>query len=176
MSGPQFLENLKQKFGDKITGDNLENIDPWIEIAPDGLVEVCRFLKTDPDGQFDLLNCISGVDYFQPDPAKAKKADFEPHVEVVYHLSSTVKKHTLVVKVMLPRWEDDIDGQPPQLDSVTSVWRTADWHEREVFDLSGVWFRNHPDLKRILLPEDWDGFPLRKDYEMPLEYHGMRGR
>ena len=176
MSGPQFLENLKQKFGDKVTGANLENIDPWIEIAPDGLVEVCRFLKTDPDGQFDLLNCISGVDYFQPDPAKAKKADFEPHVEVVYHLSSTVKKHTLVVKVMLPRWEDDIDGQPPQLDSVTSVWRTADWHEREVFDLSGVWFRNHPDLKRILLPEDWDGFPLRKDYEMPLEYHGMRGR
>jgi NADH-quinone oxidoreductase subunit C len=176
MSGPQFLENLKQKFGDKVTGANLENIDPWIEIAPDGLVEVCRFLKTDPDGQFDLLNCISGVDYFQPDPAKAKKADFEPHVEVVYHLSSTVKKHTLVIKVMLPRWEDDTEGQPPQLDSVTSVWRTADWHEREVFDLSGVWFRNHPDLKRILLPEDWDGFPLRKDYEMPLEYHGMRGR
>ena len=64
----------------------------------------------------------------------------------------------------------------PEVPSVTGVWRTADWHEREVFDLSGVNFIGHPRLNRILCPEDWEGYPLRKDYEMPLEYHGMRGR
>lgn len=176
MSEPQFLQSLKSRFGDKITGANLENIDPWIEVAPDAIVDVCRYLKTDPDAQFDMLNCISGVDYFHPDPAKAKRLGIEPRMEVVYHMSSTVKKHTLVVKVVLPRWRDDVEGQLPEVDSVAGVWRTADWHEREVYDLCGIYFRNHPDLKRILLPEDWEGHPLRKDYELPLEYHGIRGR
>ncbi len=174
--GPQFLESLKERFGDRITGANLENLDPWVEVAPEAIVEVCRHLKADPDSQFDMLNCITAVDYCQPEGAKAKRVSFEPHIEVVYHISSTVKKHTLVVKVMLPRWKDDIEGQLPELDSVAGVWRTADWHEREVFDLSGIWFRSHPDLKRILLPEDWEGHPLRKDYELPLDYHGIRGR
>jgi NADH-quinone oxidoreductase subunit C len=81
-----------------------------------------------------------------------------------------------VVKVKIPRWKDDVEGQPPELPTVSSVWRTADWHEREVFDLMGVKFTDHPNLRRILCPEDWVGFPLRKDYEMPLEYHGVRGR
>ena len=174
--GPAFLESLKDRFGERITGADLTNIDPWIEVAPEAIVEVCRYLKSDPDSRFDMLNCISGVDYCQPDPKKAKRAAFEPHLEVVYHLSSTVKKHTLVIKVMLPRWKDDQEGGLPELDSVSGVWRTADWHEREVYDLSGVRFRNHPDLRRILLPEDWVGHPLRKDYELPLEYHGIRGR
>ena len=77
---------------------------------------------------------------------------------------------------MLPRWKDDEEGQLPELPSVTSVWNTADWHEREVYDLCGVRFQDHPNLRRILCPEDWVGYPLRKDYEMPLEYHGIRGR
>jgi NADH-quinone oxidoreductase subunit C len=97
-------------------------------------------------------------------------------MEVVYHLSSITKKHSMVVKVKIPRWKDDVEGQCPEVPSVTSVWRTADWHEREVYDLSGIWFTGHPDLTRILCPEDWVGYPLRKDYEMPLEYHGIRGR
>ena len=176
MSGPSLLEQLKVKFGDKITGSNLEAIDPWIEVAPDALADVCRHLKDAPELRFDMLNCISAVDYFEPDPKKAAKADFEPHLEVVYHLSSTAKKHTLVLKVMLPRWRDDVPGQLPRVASVTGVWSTALWHEREVFDLSGVEFTGHPDLRRILCPEDWVGHPLRKDYEMPLEYHGIRGR
>ena len=67
-------------------------------------------------------------------------------------------------------------GQLPEIPSVTGVWRTADWHEREVFDLSGIFFIGHPDLRRILCPEDWVGYPLRRDYEMPLEYHGIRAR
>ena len=116
------------------------------------------------------------VDYFEPDAAKAKKVDWQPHLELVYHLSSITKKHNLVVKAMLPRWHKDVPGELPHIPSVTSVWSTADWHEREVFDLSGVLFDGHSNLNRILCPEDWVGHPLRKDYEMPLEYHGIRGR
>ena len=170
------LDRLKKKFGDKITGTNEQAIDPWIEVAPSGIVEVCRYLKTEPDLSFELLNCISGVDYFEPDPKKAAKAAFQPHVEVVYHLSSVTKKHSLVLKVILPRWKNDQPGEPPEVPSVSSVWPGANWHEREVYDLSGVYFTGHPDLRRILCPEDWEGYPLRKDYEMPREYHGIRGR
>ncbi len=81
-----------------------------------------------------------------------------------------------MLKVILPRWKDDEEGRLPEVPSVADIWRTADWHEREVYDLSGVNFTNHPSLHRILCPEDWVGHPLRKDYEMPLEYHGIRGR
>ena len=98
------------------------------------------------------------------------------HQVVVYHLSSIAKKHSLVVKANLPRWKDDVEGQLPEVPTVSDVWRTADWHERELYDLSGVRFVGHPNLRRILCPEDWVGHPLRKDYEMPLEYHGIRGR
>lgn len=176
MSGDTLVGQLQSRFGDKITGSNLEAMDPWIEVSPDGLVEVMTFLRDDEGLRFDMLNCISAVDYIHTDPKKAAKADFDPHIEVVYHLSSIVKKHTLVVKVKLPRWKDDVEGQLPQVPSVSEIWRTADWHEREVFDLSGIDFTGHPNLRRILCPEDWVGYPLRRDYEMPLEYHGIRGR
>ncbi|MGV3606840.1 MAG: NADH-quinone oxidoreductase subunit C [Planctomycetaceae bacterium] len=172
----QLLDRLTKKFGSKISGSNLQAIDPWIEVTPDGLVEVCRFLKDDAELKLDYLNCITGIDYLEVDPKKAAKADFQPHTEVVYHLSSIVKKHSLVVKVKLPRWKDDVPGQIPELPSVNQIWRTADWHEREVYDLSGVWFTGHPNMRRILCPEDWEGYPLRKDYQMPLDYHGIRGR
>jgi NADH-quinone oxidoreductase subunit C len=175
MAAP-LLDRLKKRFGDKISGSNFEAIDPWIEVTPAGLVEVCEYLKSEPDLKFEMLNCISGVDYFEPDPKKAAKATFQPHTEVVYHLSSISKKHSLVLKVILPRWKNDQPGELPEVQSVCSVWPAANWHEREVFDLSGVNFVGHPDLRRILCPEDWEGYPLRKDYEMPLEYHGMRGR
>lgn len=176
MSGDTLVGQLKSRFGDMITGSNLEAIDPWIEVSPEGLVEVMTFLRDDDKLRFDMLNCITAVDYLHTDPKKAAKADFDPHMEVVYHLSSISKKHTLVVKVKVPRWKDDVEGQLPQVPSVCEVWRTADWHEREVFDLSGIDFTGHPNLRRILCPEDWVGYPLRKDYEMPLEYHGIRGR
>ena len=176
MSGPSFLDQLKQRFGAAIGGADLEALDPWIEVAPEGLVEVCRHLRDEPSLRFDYLSCVSGVDYLHTDEKKAKKATWEPHLEVVYHLFSVTHKHTLVLKVMLPRWQDDQPGQLPTLPSVASVWSTADWHEREVYDLVGVRFTDHPDLRRILCPEDWVGHPLRKDYEMPLEYHGIRGR
>ncbi len=176
MSGQAFLDRLKQKFGERIVGANLEAIDPWIEVAPGGIVELCRYLRDEPDLRFNMLNCISGVDYFEPDAKKAAKVDWQPHIEVVYHMSSLPNKQSIVLKVMVPRWKGDKPGELPEVPSVSEVWNTANWHEREVFDLIGVRFTGHPDLRRILCPEDWVGHPLRKDYEMPLEYHGIRGR
>ena len=176
MSGKAFVDRLRQEFGDSITEANLEAMDPWIGIVPEAIAQVCRYLRDDPELRFNYLNCISGVDYLQTDPKKAAKVPWEPHIELVYHLWSLPHKHSLVLKVILPRWKDDQEGKLPEVPSVSEVWSTADWHEREVYDLIGIRFQGHPNLRRILCPEDWEGHPLRKDYELPLEYHGIRGR
>lgn len=176
MNGQSFVDRLKKRFPEQVVGANLEAIDPWIEVTPAGLSDVCRYLRDEGDLRFDMLNCITVVDYCEPDKAKAAKAGFDPHLEVVYHLWSVPNKITLVLKVMLPRWKNDTVGELPEVPSVSAIWPTADWHERETYDLSGVRFVGHPALRRILCPEDWVGHPLRKDYEMPLEYHGVRGR
>ncbi len=176
MSGENLVSRLQDAFGEQIGAVHLDAIDPWIEVSAQGLPDVCLYLRDQPDLKFDYLSCISGVDYFEPDPKKVAKHDWQPHVEVVYHLWSVAHKSSLVLKVILPRWKDDQAGNLPEVPSVADIWRTADWHEREVYDLSGVYFVGHPDLRRILCPEDWEGHPLRKDYEMPLEYHGIRCR
>ncbi len=176
MNAAAIVAALEKQFGPRIRSAKLDAVDPFVVVEPADLVAVCRFLREDPALRFEILNCISGVDYLEPDPKKLARAGFEPHLEVVYHLSSFTHRHRFVVKVLLPRWKDDQPGRLPEAPSVTGIWRTADWHEREVYDLSGVWFTGHPDLTRILLSEDWVGHPLRKDYEYPLEYHGIRGR
>ena len=176
MSGQAFVEQLKQRFGNFIIDANFENIDPWIEVAAEAIVEVCSYLRDEPSLAFDYLNCVSGVDYLHTDEKNAKKAGWEPHCEVVYHLFSMVHKHSLVLKVLVPRWKEGVTGELPEVPSVAAVWSAAQWHEREVYDLSGIHFTGHPNLRRILCPEDWVGHPLRKDYEMPREYHGIRGR
>jgi NADH-quinone oxidoreductase subunit C len=176
VSAASLLESLKTQFGDRIAAADVAAIDPWVEVAVSGLTEICRCLKEHPDHQFDMLHCITAVDYCHTDPKKAAKSEWQPHLEILYHLSSLSRKHRLVLKVKVPRWKDDQVGQLPEVPSVSGIWRTALWHEREVYDLSGVLFAGHPDLRRILCPEDWVGHPLRKDYEMPLEYHGIRGR
>ncbi len=168
---------LLEKFGEEtIVGANLEAIDPWIEVRAADIVDVGFFLRDDERTQFDHLNDLCGADYFEPDAKKAKKFDHEPHVQVVYHLSSIDLKHRAVVKVKVPRWKDGEEGQLPKVPSVSSVWDIADWHERECYDLVGIDFTGHPNLVRILCPEDWQGHPLRKDYDFPLEYHGIRGK
>jgi NADH-quinone oxidoreductase subunit C len=176
MSPADIVALLEQQFAGRIKSKKLDAIDPFAVVEPADLLEVCRFLRDDGRLRFDLLNCVSGVDYLEPDPKKAPKAGFEPHLEVVYHLSSFAHKHRFVLKVLLPRWKDGKPGELPEVPSVTGLWRTADWHEREVYDLCGVRFTGHPELTRILLADDWVGHPLRKDYEFPLEYHGIRGR
>ncbi len=172
----ELAKDLQPRFGDSVVGVSAETGDPWIELAPSALVPVCQFLRDEPRLQFNLLNCITGVDYLHTDPKKAAKSTWQPHLEIIYHLSSLTHKHSLVLKVKLPRWQDDRAGQLPEVPSVSGLWKTAAWHEREAYDMLGVWFTGHPDLRRILCPEDWVGHPLRKDYEMPLEYHGIRGR
>jgi NADH-quinone oxidoreductase subunit C len=173
----QIIEIVEQSLSGKVKEKKLDAIDPWFAVEPGNLLEVCRFLRDDPRLKFEMLNCISGVDYLEPDPKKVAKAGFQPHTEVVYHFQSLTHRHRCVLKVMLPRWKDDKVGQLPEVPSVMALWAAADWHEREVYDLSGVWFTGRTDeLTRILLAEDWQGHPLRKDYEFPLEYHGIRGR
>lgn len=116
-----------------------------VEIAPEALVEACRALKQ--DAPFERLSSVTAVDRYPS----------EPRFEVVYHLHSIARNERLRLKCRL-------GGENPEIDSVTGVWRSANWFEREVFDLFGIRFRNHPDLRRILMPDDWEGYPLRKDY------------
>jgi NADH-quinone oxidoreductase subunit C len=176
MTPADITTRLEEKFGGRIKSKKLDAIDPFVVIEPADLPEVCLFLRDDPALKLEMLNSISGVDYFEPDAKKAPKAGFEPHLEVVYHLSSITHKHRLVLKLILPRWKDGKAGELPEVPSVATLWKGADWHERETYDLCGVMFTGHPELRRILLSEDWEGHPLRKDYEFPLEYHGIRGR
>src|SRR5688572_5406731 len=150
MTSAQIVDILEQKFGDRIRVKKLDAIDPFIVVVPSDLVEVCRFLRDDARLRFDMLNCISGVDYLELDPKKVAKAGFDPHLEVVYHFQSFTHNHRFTLKVILPRWKDDKPGEIPEVPSVTSLWRAADWHEREVYDLSGIWFTGHPNLTRIL--------------------------
>jgi NADH-quinone oxidoreductase subunit C len=116
-----------------------------LEIAPGKIVSVCAYLKNEQ--KFVRLSTVTAVDWYPQ----------EPRFEVVYHLQSPARNERLRLKCRLP-------GATPEIDSITGVWRGANWYERETFDLFGVRFRNHPDLRRIMLPEDWQGHPLRKDY------------
>ena len=127
------------------TGGKFERGELTLEIAPARIAGVCGFLKHDQN--FVRLSSVTAVDRY---PA-------EPRFEVVYHLHSIQPYGRLRLKCRL-------SGAKPEIESVTAVWRSADWYEREVFDLFGIVFRGHPDLRRIMLPEDWEGHPLRKDY------------
>jgi NADH-quinone oxidoreductase subunit C len=176
MTAAEIVSVLDQRLPGRIKDRKLDALDPFVVVEPGYLVEMCRVLRDDPALKFDVLNCITGVDYLETDAKKAAKAGFEPHLEVVYHLSSFTHRHRFVVKVVLPRWKGNTPGELPEVPSLTGLWETANWHERETYDLCGALFTGHPDLTRILLAEDWVGHPLRKDYEFPLEYHGIRGR
>ncbi len=169
-------DRLHSAYRQWLVGSNFEALDPWIEIKAQGLPEIAAFLRGEPDLCFDMLHCITAVDYFEPDANKATQAEWQPHLELIYHLSSMSHRHRLVLKISLPRWLDNVEGQLPEVPSVSGVWRIAEWHEREVYDLMGVNFPGNADLRRILCPEDWIGHPLRKDYQMPVEYHGVRSQ
>jgi len=149
-------ELLKANFGDAVLNIKSEGvIDPWIGIAPERIKEVGLFLRDNEKTSFDVLMCLSGVD------------NTGGKLGVVYHLHSMKWNHKIVLKV-------DVTIEKPNCQSVESVWKTANWHEREAFDMVGVVFDGHPDLRRILLPDDWEGYPLRKDYELPEFYQGMK--
>ncbi|TWT49966.1 NADH-quinone oxidoreductase subunit C/D [Thalassoglobus neptunius] len=176
MTPQEIHQSLIDRFGEEvILGFESSAKDPWIEVAAQHIAEVGQFVKSDPSLKLDMLCDLSGVDYLEPNEKQAKKFPFDPHLEVVYHLLSIEHNHKITLKVKLPRWKDDQAGQLPSVPSVSGVWAIADWHEREAYDLVGIFFEGHPNLVRILCPDDWEGHPLRKDYEFPLEYHGIRG-
>ncbi len=164
---------LASAFQHWMVGQDFAAIDPWIEVKKEGLRDVCRYLRREPTLLFDTLHCITAVDYFAADPKKAAELPWQPHIEMIYHLSSMVHRHRIVLKTRVPRWLNDAPDELPDVPSVSNVWRTAEWHEREVFDLSGVRFIGNRDMRRILCPEDWVGHALRKDYQMPKQYHGI---
>ena len=116
-----------------------------VTVEPEQLHSLMRQLKNDENTQFDYLFCLTGVDDGK-------------ELGVVYHLESTVYRHILVVKIKTNNREN------PIFDSVQDLWATANFHEREVYDFFGITFRNHPNMKRLFLTEDWEGYPLRKDY------------
>jgi NADH-quinone oxidoreductase subunit C len=133
-----------------------------ITIANDKLLEVCQFLHVQPQLYFDFLTCITAID---------NGAEIGT-IEVIYHLNSIPYEHGFVIKVEVER---NKEGEPlPKVYSLTPIWKTADWHEREAYDLVGIDFVGHPDLRRILLPADWEGHPLRKDYVEQELYHGIK--
>ena len=154
---PQEIHSsLQQKFPGAILDTRLEGVfDPFIKVAPDRIRDVALFLRDAEQMLFDSLMCLSGVDYTGG------------KLGVVYHLNSTKLNHKIVLKV-------DVTVENPHCQSVEAVWKTANWHEREAFDLFGIVFDGHPDLRRILMPDDWEGHPLRKDYQVPQYYHGMK--
>jgi NADH-quinone oxidoreductase subunit C len=153
---------IVEKFGaDVIVKEDTANIQPFITIITDRLLDVCTELHNNPLTYFDFLSCITGIDN---GPEKGT-------MEVLYHLYSIPFNHQLVLRVELIR---NKESEPlPEVPSVVPVWNSADWHEREVFDMFGIIFKGHRDLRRILMPADWDGFPLRKDYKQQQYYHGI---
>jgi NADH-quinone oxidoreductase subunit C len=155
-------DRLAARFGDQVTAFQADALQPWTVVAAEAIEDVAAFAKGDPDLAFDNLMCLSAVDY-------AAVKDVEPHLEVVYHLFSYRHRHVHVLKVMLPR-------EDPRVPTVERVWGVANWHEREAYDMFGIVFTGHGDLRRILLPDDWEGHPLRKDWVDPEFYNGMHVR
>ncbi|MCL5029092.1 MAG: NADH-quinone oxidoreductase subunit C [Bacteroidetes bacterium] len=166
------FNTLKEKFSDSIIElISSQPVESFITVNPLEINKVCLFLRDNEELLFDNLMNLSGVDDANgktiPDGDSGTKIEGGT-LSVYYHIESTKLKHKLTLKTSSSR-------ENPEVVSVEQVWRHADWHEREAYDLFGINFLNHPDLRRILMPYDWEfGFPLRKDYKNPEFYQGMK--
>ncbi|MDE0470768.1 MAG: NADH-quinone oxidoreductase subunit C [Ekhidna sp.] len=157
MSFEEIKELINRQFPVAILSEDLTATPNTLEISKDFILSVCQLLYEHDKTYFDSLSCLTGLD----------NGPEINTMEVIYHLYSIPYDLHLALKVILKR-------ERPEIESVASIWKTADWHEREAYDLLGITFRNHPDLRRILLPADWEGHPLKKDYVEPEFYHGMK--
>ena len=146
----QIADKLKERFPEEVLDVREFRGQVSVTVRKGRILEICRFLHDDPDLYLDYLVDLCGVDYL------GKK---ENRFEVVYHLYSIRHRHALRLKAEVP--ERDV-----RIDSVMPVWVGVSWHERECYDMFGIVFAGHPDPRRVLLPEDWEGYPLRKDYPM----------
>lgn len=155
MEAKGIYARLEPRFPGEVSGLKDDVADPFLMVDPQAIVEVSRFLRDEPELRFEILSDLTALDF----PKEEK-------LQVVYHLYSYTFRHQIVLKVDLPR-------AAPRVSTMEGVWKAANWFEREVFDLFGVVFDGHSDLRRILLPEDWVGYPLRKDYVEQEEYDGI---
>lgn len=144
MTKPLVGHDVATKIADQIPDAVVESTDTWVVVKPDRILQVARFLNTTPGLEFNYLNCITGVDYLE-------------HLEVVYHLTSMVHNHSIVLKTCCTRENSEVN-------SLYSLFRGADYQEREIYDLLGVKFMGHPNLKRLFMWETFEGHPLRRDY------------
>jgi len=150
------IDKIKAVLAEQFPGAVLESEDETIiALSPGSWQEIASFLKTSEAFYFDSCMCITGVDLGP-----------EEKLEVRYNLHSMKHNHKVEIRIA-------VDREKPVIPTVATVWRMADWFEREVYDMYGITFSDHPDLRRMLLPEDWEGYPLRKDYEEPDAYHGI---
>jgi len=153
MNPQEIAALLTEKFGERILESNLDEVNPWSCVEPSAILEAAQFLRNDSRLSLDHLELLGGVDY-------------KDRIEVVYVVYSMEHRHRYTIKCRLSREE-------PSVPSVESVWGVANWHEREAYDMFGIIFEGHSDLRRILCPDDWEGYPLRKDYVFPKTYRDM---
>jgi NADH-quinone oxidoreductase subunit C len=168
----EIFEILKKEFDESVLSITKDApTEPIINVAPVGIMAVSEFLRDAEELKFDSLMVLSGVDEANGTKVKDEngmESITGGNLSVYYHLHSTIHKHKITLKTTTLR--DD-----PKIESVEPVWKCADWHEREAYDMFGIIFLNHPDLRRILMPYDWEaGYPLRKDYKNPEFYQGMK--
>ena len=155
MEAKEVYALLEKQFPGKVSDFKGDVPEPYLTVHPQAIIEICRFLRDDSTLKFEVLSDLTAVDW----PKDEK-------IQIVYHPYSYSEKHQIVLKVDLPR-------DNPKIATTEGIWKVANWFEREVYDLFGVIFEGHSDLRRIMLPEDWVGFPLRKDYVEQEEYAGM---
>ena len=150
-----FNVSVRKKIADKFP-DSLDNeqSDNWIQIKPDSWLKIANWLHSNNELHFDSLQCNTGMDLG------------EGILESRYNLHSMKHLHKIEVRIK-------VSSDNPNIPSVEQVWRVADWFERETYDMFGINFIGHRDLRRILLPEDWEGWPLRKNYQEQETYHGI---
>lgn len=151
MDNATVISRAQAALGDRIVGTREYRGDLSFQIAPPALVEVVEFFRNDTELSYNFLDNLTAVDYLGRDP----------RFEMVYHLLSHKNRHRICLKVGLPDYE-------PRVSTLTHIWATANYQERETFDMFGIVFEGHPNLQRILMPDDWSGYPLRKD--VPLGY------
>ena len=155
MNAQEVHARFKAQFGDAVGELGEAKIDPFVTVKAGKIVEICRFAKAEAGLEFDYCEDITGIDW----PARSL-------IEIVYHLYSLQQRHQIVLKV-------EADRGQPSVPSVEGVWKAGNWLAREIYDMLGVDFVGHPDMRRILLPDDWVGHPLRKDYQEAGGYHGV---
>ncbi len=154
LTAENIAEIIRAELGDEsIEEADYASYSPWLRVGLPQFRRTMELLYSHPLLQFDFLQLVTGVDWVT-------------HFDIVYHLWSMAHSHKIAIKVRTCH-------DNPRVPTVTDLWPAANWHEREQYDLLGVIFEHHPDLRRILCPEDWEGHPLRKDYVQPLEYHGI---